>query len=246
MIYKSNVLYAEKRKYLTSLFKLTYYKDIVDQYKKIDETLLDELMVLLAEENGSLINSIKIASTYNSKYNKNVDYRTIDNYINYFIDSFLINKASRYDLRGKKKIGALKKYYFIDVGLRNAIISFIYSDIGQNLENIIYNELIYNDFNVEIGIIDQVEKNINKESVRKTYEVDFFARKNDKRIYIQVCNSINNNDVLNREIKPFILLEDNIAKVIVVNDPYFIKRYDENNILFINIVDFLLDYLPNF
>lgn len=94
--------------------------------------------------------------------------------------------------------------------------------------------------------LKEINSYINKESVRKTYEVDFFARKNDKRIYIQVCNSINNNDVLNREIKPFILLKDNIAKVIVVNDPYFIKRYDENNILFINIVDFLLDYLPNF
>lgn len=94
--------------------------------------------------------------------------------------------------------------------------------------------------------LKEINSYINKESVRKTYEVDFFARKNDKRIYIQACNSINNNDVLNREIKPFILLKDNIAKVIVVNDPYFIKRYDENNILFINIVDFLLDYLPNF
>ena len=94
--------------------------------------------------------------------------------------------------------------------------------------------------------LKEITSYINKESVRKTYEVDFFARKNDKRIYIQACNSINNNDVLNREIKPFILLKDNIAKVIVVNDPYFIKRYDENIILFINIVDFLLDYLPNF
>ena len=94
--------------------------------------------------------------------------------------------------------------------------------------------------------LKEINSYINKESVRKTYEVDFLNKKNDKRIYIQVCNSINNNDVLNREIKPFILLKDNIAKVIVVNDPYFIKRYDENNILFINIVDFLLDYLPNF
>ena len=129
--------------------------------------------------------------------------KTQQKIFNYFIDSFLIKEVTRFDLKGNNEIGALRKFYFVDNGLRNARVNFAYSDEGQMLENTVYNELIYNDYTVNVGTFSNVEKDKNNKSIRKAYEIDFLATKGAKKYYIQVCNDITNLETRTRELRPF-------------------------------------------
>ena len=143
---------------------------------------------------GELLNSKKLSNTFKSVKHENIDAQTIEKYIQYFKDAFILQEANRYDIRGKKEIGALRKYYFVDTGLRNARLNFAYPDEGQLLENIVYNELIYNGYTINVGTFDTVEKNKEGKSVRKTNEIDFFAQKNERKYYIQISTDISNSD----------------------------------------------------
>jgi len=173
-----------KKEYLKSLFETTYFKDIIDRYHFKKTEALVELSTLLSVYVGELLNSKKLSNTYKSKTENKIDSETINFYINAFKDSYIIREVNRYDVKGKNIINSTKKYYFIDNGLKNARLDFIFDDEGQILENIIYNELIYNGYSVNVGTFDKIEKDKNGSIVRRGYEIDFLVRKDNRYYYI--------------------------------------------------------------
>ncbi|OLR56033.1 hypothetical protein BHK98_08140 [Hornefia porci] len=235
---------AEKETYLKGLFKMTYFRDILERNKLRKGSSLDELCNIISESTGSLMNSTKISNTFKSVKHENIDKQTVDKYISLFKDAFIIREASRFDLKGRTEIGALRKYYFCDTGLRNARLNFAYPDEGQMLENMVFNELLYQGYTVNVGVFNTVEKNKNGNSVRKDHEVDFYAVKGNRAYYIQVTADISNKVTKDREIRPFILLNDQIQKVIVVNKPITETR-DEKGFTVIGAADFLLRFIRN-
>lgn len=232
----------EKKEYLKNLFETTYFKDIVERYHFKKTEALDELCNILSTCVGTLINTSKIVNTYKSKTKGKIDDETVTNYINAFKDSHIIRQVNRYDVKGREEIGSLKKYYFVDNGLRNARLNFAFTDEGQMLENVIYNELIYNEYTVNIGTYDKIEKNSDGASVRKSYEIDFLATKGNRMYYIQVATDINNEETRLREIKPYISLNDQIQKIIVINKPINEMR-DVNGFTIIGVAYFLTKFI---
>ena len=232
----------QKKEYLKSLFETTYFKDILEHNNLKRSELLDSLCNIISEETGQLFNSTKIANIYKTVTKNNIDKETVEQYINYFIDSFIIKETTRFDIKRNEEIGALRKYYFVDNGLRNARINFAFEDEGQMLENMVYNELTYNGYSVNVGTFDKNEKDKNGKSIRKTYEIDFIAKKNSKKYYIQVCADLSSKEVKNREIRPFKAINDSFQKIIVLNKPIE-ESYDENGIVIIGISDFLLKFI---
>ena len=233
---------ADKEEYLKGLFETTYFKDILEHNKLYKSESLDELCNIISELTGSLLNSKKISDTFKSVKHENIDKQTIDKYIEYFKDAFILREARRYDLKGREEIGALQKYYFTDTGLRNARLNFAFPDEGQMLENVVYNELIYNGYTVNVGTFETIEKNKDGKSVRKTNEVDFYATKNKKRLYIQVSKDISNEKPMIRELRPFHRLNDQIQKVVVINKPIK-ETFDKDGYTIIGVADFLLRYI---
>ena len=231
-----------KENYLKELFETTYLKDIIERNKLKKVEALDELCTLLATCVGDLINSNSLAELYAKKTNRKIDPDTINSYLNHFIDSFILTEAFRYDVKGKNVINSTKKYYYIDLGLRNARLNFVYSDVGKTLENLVFNELIYNDYKVNVGTFDVFSKDENNKTIRKSLEIDFLAEKGARKYYIQVCNDLTNEKTMSREIKPYIALNDQITKIVVINRP--IKEYhDANGFTIIGLTEFLLRYI---
>lgn len=233
---------SEKKDYLKNLFEMTYFKDIIERNKLKKTSSLDELCNLISSLTGQLINAEKIANTFQSVKKEQMNKLTVEKYIGYFIDSFLIQEAKRYDLKGRTEIGALRKYYFLDTGLRNARLNFAFPDEGQMLENIVYNELIYNGYSVNIGTFDTVTKDKNGKSVRKTSEVDFFAKRGTNQFYIQVCASLADTTTRAREVRPFLQLNDQVRKIIVTGQNVN-ENLDENGFIIIGAIDFLLRFI---
>ncbi len=232
----------EKKEYLKSLFETTYFKDIIEHNNLEKSDALDSLCNIISEGTGHLFNSQKIADTYKSVTKDKIDKDTVKKYINYFVDAFIIREASRYDVKGNIEIGALRKYFFVDNGLRNARLNFAYDDEGQMLENMIYNELIYNGYIVNIGAFEKKEKDTDGKSISKSYEIDFVAKRGIKKYYIQVTNDISNAETKARELKPFLALKDSIQKIIVVNKPLE-ESLDLNGFTIIGVSDFLLRFI---
>ena len=232
----------DKKEYLKGLFRLTYFKDILEHNRLTKTEALDSLCGIISEGTGTLFNSEKIANTYKSRTKDNIDKDTVTRYIDYFVDAFILTEAERYDIKGRKKIGALRKYYFIDNGLRNAWINFAYEDEGQMLENMIYNELLYNGYTVNVGTFETVEKDANGKSVKTNYEIDFVAEKGIRKYYIQVCADISDVKTKEREIRPYLKLNDQIQKILVVNKPIDETR-DKNGLTVIGVADFLLRFI---
>jgi len=232
----------EKKEYLKGLFETTYFKDIIEHNRLRRGEALDELCNIVSTSTGELLNAEKIANTYKSVCRSDIDKITIENYIGYFKDAFLLSEARRYDIKGRREIGALRKYYFTDTGLRNARLNFAFPDEGQLLENIVYNELCYNGYSVSVGSFENVEKNKQGKSIRKTNEVDFYATKGTRAYYIQVSADITNDKTKEREIRPYALLRDQVQKIIVINKPIKETR-DENGYTIIGITDFLLRFI---
>lgn len=223
----------QKRNYLISLFSTTYLKDIIERKNVIRTEILDSLVNLLSSSIGSLINPKKISDTFIS--NKDISVNTITSYLNYLIDAFLIEKAERYDVKGKKYISTPSKYYFSDIGLRNARLNFRQVEENHIMENIIYNELLIRRFNVDVGVVEIREKDI-----RKQLEVDFVCNQSYKRYYIQVALNLDTREKTIQEEKPLMNIGDNFKKIIVVKDN-ILKWYTEEGILVIGIQEFLLD-----
>jgi predicted AAA+ superfamily ATPase len=232
----------EKKEYLKGLFETTYFSDILERNRLKKGEELEELCNIISSSTGELLNSEKIANTFLSVRKSKLNKATIENYIGDFKDAFLLREARRFDIKGRKEIGALRKYYFADTGLRNARLNFAFPDEGQMLENIVYNELRYNGYSVNVGTFDTVEKNKAGKSVRKNNEVDFYAHKGNQAYYIQVTADISNDATKEREIRPYILINDQIQKVIVVNKPIKETR-DERGFTIIGITDFLLRFI---
>ena len=158
------------------------------------------------------MNAEKLANTFLSKRKEKISKETVSAYIQAFEDAFIIKEAKRYDLKGRNFINSTRKYYFCDTGLRNARLDFMYPDEGQILENIVYNELIYHSWNLNVGCFDSIEKNEEGKSVRKSYEVDFMATKCRETIYLQITDNLSDAQTKKREVLPFILLNDQIKK----------------------------------
>ncbi|MBQ9449222.1 MAG: ATP-binding protein [Acholeplasmatales bacterium] len=232
----------DKKDYLKGLFETTYFKDILEHNKLEKTEALDSLCNIISEGTGQLFNSQKIADTYKSVTKDSIDKDTVKKYIDYFIDAFILREATRYDVKGNNEIGALRKYFFVDNGLRNARLNFAYDDEGQMLENMVYNELLYKGYTVNVGTFEKYEKNKNGESVRKTYEIDFVAQRGIKKYYIQVASDISNAETKARELKPFFALKDSIQKIIVINKPLE-ESLDLNGFTVIGIADFLLRFI---
>ena len=230
---------AKKENYLKGLFNTTYLKDIIEHNHFRKSETLDELCNVLSSLTGQLLNTQRLANAIKSIKKESIDKETVDKYLNTFIDAYIIDEANRYDIKGNSNIGALRKYYFADTGLRNARLNFTSIDFGQLLENVLYNELIYHGYNVMVGTFNQFEKNKNNESIVKTYEVDFYATKGIESMYIQVSDNIDNDLIKQRELRPFYLIKDANRKVIVVNRPVKSMKLD-NGIILYGIVDFIM------
>ncbi len=232
----------EKSKYLNDLFNNTYLNDIVERNKIQREDILESIINMLASSVGSLTNPKKLYDTFISNGYTEVNRNTINSYINYLQDAFLINKAERYDIKGKKYITTPSKYYFTDIGLRNARLNFRQQEEDHLMENIIYNELLVRGYNVDVGVIEKFEKDNTEKTIRKQLEVDFVCNQASKRYYIQSAFAIPNKEKMEQEQKSLVNINDNFKKIIIVKDDINLWR-NEQGILIISLEEFLLN--PN-
>lgn len=231
----------KKQEYVKSLFEKVYISDILERHKKIkNRDELDELLDILSSSIGSLTNPLKLSKTFKSVKNKNISDKTISNYIGYFEDSFLISKAKRYDVKGKRYINSPLKYYFEDIGLRNARLNFRQTEESHVMENIIYNELKLRGYNVDVGIVEVYETDKKGKRTLKKYEVDFIATQGDNKYYIQSALEMNNEEKAKQERKSLVNINDSFKKIIVVKDDVK-PRKDDNGITTIGIFNFLLE-----
>lgn len=231
---------AAKMNYLKSLFSEVYIKDIVERKKIERQDVLEQILDLLCSFIGSLTNPSKIANTLNSKQGCAVSGNTIRAYIGHLEDAFLFSESKRYDLKGKSYFDSPNKYYSEDIGLRNARIGFRQQEMTHIMENIIYNELAIRQLSVDVGVVYARTLNDNGSSVRVPREIDFVVNSGGKRTYIQSAYAMPTEEKAETEIRPFTLIGDSFPKIVVRRD--IGKRwYDDNGILHINLIDFLLD-----
>lgn len=234
------ISHEQKKTYLENLFEETYVKDIVNRHNIKQESDLKELLNILSSSIGSLTNPNKLSNTFRSVKQSKISPITIDKYLDYLIDSFLINKSMRFDIKGKKYIETPCKYYFSDLGLRNARINFRQTEITHLMENAIYNELIACGYSVDVGVVTTAVKNDNASVVRKQLEVDFVCNKYDQRIYIQSAYTLSDAAKLAQEQHSLDKINDSFKKIIITFDPVA-THYNENGYYIMNIFDFLLN-----
>lgn len=230
----------EKASTLENLFTEIYLRDITQRNRVKNIGELEDLLNILSSSIGSLTNPEKLKNTFKSVKKSKITSQTIKKYIDYFEDSFLIESALRYDIKGKSYIETPKKYYFSDLGLRNARINFRQFEPTHSMENVIYNELKMRGYNVDVGVIATTEKNHEGKVVRKQLEVDFVCNLGSSRYYIQSAYSLPDETKRTQEVRPFRKIDDSFKKIVITKDfvhPY----YDDYGILTVNIYDFLLD-----
>lgn len=230
----------ERSKYLKELLEETYIRDIIERNKINNLEELNELLNIISSQIGSLTNPHNLQNTFKSEKNMILSDKTISNYLEYFIDSFLITKAERYDIKGKKYINTPYKYYFEDIGLRNARLNFRQIDKGHTMENIIYNELLRRGYNVDVGVVEVNETNNFGVRVKPQYEVDFVCNQGSKRIYIQSSFEINSDSKKVQEQKSLLNINDSFKKIIITGDVSK-PRMDDNGIITMGIYYFLLN-----
>lgn len=229
----------QKIKYLTNLFEETYLKDIIERYH-IDKTQeLEDLINILASAVGSLTNPSKIEATFKSAIQSSISLNTIRQYIEYLEDAFIINKVNRYNVKGRKYIGTPLKFYFEDVGLRNARLGFRQIEETHLMENIIYNELRSRGYSVDVGVVEKREVDGNGKKSKKQMEIDFVANLGSKRYYIQSAFSIPTEEKRRQEKASLVNVNDSFKKIIVVKDVVNVTR-DGDGIVTMSIYDFLL------
>lgn len=226
----------EKAKYLKDLFEQTYIKDIVERNNIQRVDILDSIINMLASSIGSLTNPKKIYDTFVSNGEKEISFNTVNSYIKYIEDAFIINKSNRYNIKRKKYILTPQKYYFSDIGLRNARLNFRQQEENHIMENIIYNELIIRGYNVDVGVVEVRDDN----KSRKQLEIDFVCNLGNKRYYIQSALNLDTREKTLQEERPLMGVNDNFKKIIIVKDN--IKHwFTEEGILVVGIQEFLLD-----
>lgn len=230
----------QKIAFLKSLFEETYISDIVGRHNIRNKAELEELLNILSSAIGSLTNPQKLSATFQTVKKKKISNSTIKRYIDYLCDSFLIDSAIRYDVKGKKYIDTPVKYYFTDMGLRNARLNFRQIEETHSMENIIFNELKMRGFNVDVGVIMQYETNEKGANIRKQLEIDFVCNQGSKRYYIQSAYAIPDQAKMEQEQRSLILTGDFFKRMIITKDtpaPY----YNESGVLIMNVYDFLLN-----
>ena len=235
----SMVNHTQKQSYLNNLLLETYISDILNRNNLKNEAELSELLDILASYIGSLTSTKKLVDTFKSVRNSSISIPTINNYLNYFMDSFLIDKAIRYDIKGKKYIDTPSKFYFVDLGLRNARLNFRQLEENHLLENLIYNELKIKGFLVDVGEVTINTKDTNDKQIRKRLEVDFVCNKADERYYIQFAFTLPNKEKMEQEKRSLMCIKDSFQKIIITKDDV-ITHYNQDGILILNIFDFLL------
>ena len=233
--------HEEKSRYLKDLFDRTYIKDVLERHEiKNDTEVLDILLDVLASGIGSLTNPSKLANTFKSERQIGIGSETIEKYIGYFEESFLIEKAVRYDVKGRKYIGTPAKYYYTDLGLRNARLGFRQLEETHIMENVLYNDLIRRGMNVDVGVVEYNTKDADGKKIRRQLEVDFVVNQGGKRFYIQSALSIADPDKKEQEIESLKRIPDSFSKMVVVRD-YLKPWQDENGITYVGIEQFLLN-----
>ena len=230
----------QKRDYLQHLFENTYLLDIKERYDIHNDDDLEELIDIVASSIGSLTNPTRITNTFRSVKQSNIARDTVKNYIDYMQDAFLIEKAIRYDIKGRKYIDTPAKYYFDDLGLRNARLNFRQTEPTHLMENLIYNELRLRGYSVDVGQVQVFTKNEDGKTERRQLEVDFVCNHGDRRLYIQSALNIDSEDKQNQELASLKKIDDNFQKVVIVGGMQPTYR-NNDGILILNIFDFLLN-----
>lgn len=228
-----------KSKYLTDLCKELYLKDIEERNRLRADDVMETLVKILASAVGSLTNPLKLANTFNSNH-MHVSDKTISAYIGYLMDAFMISRAERYNIKGRKYIASPFKYYFTDIGIRNAQLNFRQQEENHIMENIIYNELLVRGFNVDVGVIEHSVPDGNGKTVRKKLEVDFVCNRGNQRYYIQSAFAIPDDMKMQQEQNSLIHINDSFKKIIVVKDNIKLWR-NEMGIVIMGIQEFLLN-----
>lgn len=232
----------QKSAYLKNLFEETYIKDIKERYHIRHEEEFEELLNIISSSIGSLTNPTKLSKTFQSVKHVAINPETIKNYLEYLCDSFLVSKAMRYDVKGKKYIDTPSKYYFTDMGLRNARINFRQDEKTHLMENVIYNELLVRGFNVDVGVVPVVTRDADGKQVRSQLEIDFVCNQGSKRYYIQSAFRLNDEEKRQNEQAPLTKVNDSFKKIIITGEECLVHR-NEQGITTMSIYDFLLN--PN-
>lgn len=233
--------HEEKSKYLKDLFARTYLSDVLEHNRVAnDQMILEDLLNIVSSSVGSLTNPTKLANTFQSVKQTSVSPNTIGKYLDYFIDAFIMYKSFRYDIKGKRYIETPLKYYFTDVGLRNARLNFRQQEENHIMENIIFNELMAREFDVDVGVVEYNSKNGDGKKIRSQLEVDFVANKGSRRYYIQSAFSISDEEKRKQEINSLIRIADSFRKIVVVRED-IVPWHDEHGILYVGIEQFLLE-----
>lgn len=230
----------EKSEVLKALFQRTYIRDIVERYNIKNTDVLDELLNIVASSIGGLTNPTKLCNTFDSIRHEKVNRMTVTSYLNYLCESFLIEKSSQYDIKGKRYIDSPYKYYFSDCGLRNARLNFRQIEFTHLLENIIYNELLIRGFNVDIGVVSKQVRTDEGKRVRRSYEVDFVCNQGSRRYYIQSAYRMVNEEKVRQEENSLRSIDDSFKKIIILGEPTPVIR-NEYGITIMSIYDFLLN-----
>ena len=230
----------QKSDFLKSLFEETYISDITGRNNIRNKAELEELLNILSSAIGSLTNPSKLSATFKSVKNKSISKDTIIKYIDYLRDSFLIDSAIRYDIKGKKYINTPSKYYFTDLGLRNARLNFRQVEETHAMENIIFNELKVRGYNVDVGVVVMNEVDKNGKKIRKQLEVDFVCNKGSKRFYIQSAYALPDKEKMEQEQRSLVNTGDGFKKIIITKDAVA-PLYNEEGILVMSVYDFLLN-----
>ena len=229
----------KKTNYLKSLFDTVYLSDIIERHKIKNDNELRELVLIMASSIGTPCNPTKLSNTFKSIKNVSIGSQTVSNYLAYLSEAFLLNRAIRYDIKGKKYINTLSKYYFSDIGLRNAILDMRQIEETHIMENIIYNELVLRGYSVDVGMVEIKKKDKDGKWSRIQLEVDFIASLGSKKYYVQSALSIPNREKEMQESRPLTNINDSFKKIIVVRD-HIMPRRTEEGILTIGLLDFLL------
>ena len=224
---------------LKDLLKETYIIDILERNRVKNSAELEELLAMLASGIGGLTNPQKLSNTFKTVKNVSIGAPTLKSYIDYFCDAFLVEQVNRYDVKGKRYIGTPLKYYFSDLGLRNALLNFRQVEKTHLMENLIYNELRGRGYNVDVGVVPYNGKNAQGVSFRTQLEVDFVCNKGSQRLYVQSALALPTQEKIDQETKSLRRINDGFQKMVVVGD-HTIGSHDESGILFINIYDFLM------
>ncbi len=230
----------EKVRYLKNLFKETYIKDIIERYNIRNDLELENLLNIISSSIGSLTNPQKLEKTFQSNNKSSLTAATIKQYLDHFEDAFIIEKSERYDIKGKKYISTPSKYYFSDLGLRNARLNFRQQEETHIMENVIYNELRARGFDVDVGVVEINERQDAGNYVRKQIEIDFIANKGNERYYVQSAFALSSKEKELQEKRPFCSVNDSFKKIIVVKDNILLRR-DDNGVITMGIRQFLLE-----